>query len=120
MLGYPIINCMQIRQLLGRKRYLDPKPIDDLDLAAAKSIVDKFDAFIPLEYLESKEAIEHLKRKIPEFVRAYDNVRTQRLNVRTHKKKPPPDDFVKLLTNENKHETLLYEYVIKKLNVSTL
>eukprot|EP00961_Rhodomonas_salina_P097709 1314307-Rhodomonas_salina.1 len=65
--GYAVANCMQIRLLLGRKRWNDLRPIDEHDLEQAKAIVDSFDAFVPLEHLAHPAVRSLLKKTIPEY-----------------------------------------------------
>lgn len=66
MNGYPVINNMVIRQLLGRARFIHPHQIDDDDLERAKAQLDRFDAFVPLEYLKDKNILTLLNKTIPE------------------------------------------------------
>jgi hypothetical protein len=48
MNGYPIVNSMVIRQLLGRQWFIYTRSIGIEDLEKAKIIVDKYDAFVPI------------------------------------------------------------------------
>jgi len=115
--GYPTINSMQIRLLLGRNRYLDPTPINDKDLERAKAIVDQFDAFIPLEFLSSPESISVLNRTVPEYIRAATlNEQDKYLTAKAYQ--DFHGDQIRLIEKENKHDILLYKYAAEKLGIT--
>ena len=67
--GYPVVNNMVIRQLLGRERFMDTRPVDENDLERAKIQLDACDAFVPLEYLQHESVLQLLNRTIPEYFR---------------------------------------------------
>lgn len=113
--GYPIVNSMVIRQLLGRARFLDTTPVNPQDLEKAKHIVDKFDVFVPMEHLDHPRVSEIMQREIPEFYEAYQKRQKGRKNtIRTYKNE---SEFARLLENENKYDSLLYEYVLNKFGI---
>lgn len=122
--GYPIVNSMVIRQLLGRERFIDTEPINEQDLEKAKQIVDKFDAFVPMEYLDHPYVQQLLQKTVPEYVKGQQIMAMKQTQA---KKQPqtrkgntynPTPDFLNLITQENKYDILLYQYVLNKLGIS--
>jgi hypothetical protein len=113
--GYSIVNSMVIRQLLGRERFIDTRPVDEKDLELAKEIVDKFDAFVPMEYLQHPEVQQLLNSTIPEYIQG----QARRKKKKAHKPKAynSSEKFLQLITEENKFDILLYQYMLQKLKL---
>lgn len=113
--GYPIINSMIIRQLLGRARFSDVRPITGTDLELAKKQVDKFDAFVPLEFLNSAQVLSTLKDNVPEY---YSGLTA--LKIKTNQQKHLPvynSTFLAELARENVYDFKLYHYVLQKFGI---
>lgn len=111
--GYPIVNSMVIRQLLGRERYTDTAPVNEADLERAKQIVDSFDVFVPMEYLEMPHVADVLSQKMPLFAKALkDHLASSAVGVRSYDN--ATSDFVQLLEKENQYDLRLYDYVLRK------
>lgn len=115
--GYPVVNSFVIRQLLGRRRFFDPRPIDELDFQRAKVLVDSFDAFVPLEHLNHTNVINLLRETVPEY---YQSMQKHRLvkNANPRPKRPLSGGFLQQITIENKFDIMLYDYVIEKIGLS--
>lgn len=112
--GYPVVNSIVIRQLLGRERYRNATFINEDDLDRAKARVDLYDAFVPLEYLYHEKVSQILKTTVPEYYRGLQvNVTAQRQRTR----KQPSDEFIRQVTEENKYDMLLYKYMLEKLGI---
>lgn len=116
VVGYPVVNSMVIRQLLGRKRYQNVRPIDQRDLKQAKKQVDLYHAFVPLEYLRHDNVSRLLNSTIPEYYQALQVMNVTAKHQR--KRAQPSDEFVRLVTEENKYDILLYQYMLEKLGIS--
>ena len=116
MVGYPVVNSMVIRQLLGRKRYQNVRPIDQRDLKQAKKQVDLYHAFVPLEYLRHDNVSRLLNSTIPEYYQALQVMNVTAKHQR--KRAQPSDEVVRLVTEENKYDILLYQYMLEKLGIS--
>jgi hypothetical protein len=115
MRGYPIINSMVIRQLLGRTRFRDLRPVDEDDLHRAKQLVDNFDAFVPLEHLHHPTVSQLLQNTVPEYYYAL-----QKKNVtakKQGKRYQPSDEFLEQMATENKFDILLYQYMLERLGI---
>lgn len=114
--GYSNVNCMVIRQLLGRDRFLNVTSVNEMDLRQAKQLVDKFDAFVPLEYLLHENVTSLLKQMIPEY---YDKMAEKPLilNRDTIKHVPLNETFLKLIAEENYYDSQLYMYVLSKFGI---
>ncbi len=115
--GYPVVNNMVIRQLLGRKRYRNVRPIDQRDLNQAKTRVDLFHAFVPLEYLRHENVSRLLKSTIPEYYQALQVMNVTAKHQR--KRAQPSDEVVRLVTEQNKYDILLHQYMLEKLGMSS-
>lgn len=113
--GYPIVNCMVIRELLGRKRYRNVQPVNQDDLERAKKRVDMFHAFVPLEYLHHVNVSRLLNDTIPEYYQALQvtNVTAKH----QEKRRQPSDSFIHRITEENKFDIFLYQYMLQKLGI---
>lgn len=116
--GYPIVNCMVIRQLLGRERYVNVRPIDKRDLERAKQLVDKFDAFVPLEYLNHPNVLRKLQETVPEYYHGLKRQGNIVAQASRKKSNQPSKAFLELLEEENVYETMLYEHVLDKLKIT--
>jgi len=114
--GYSIVNSMVIRQLLGRERYVDVRPVDEEDLEKAKHIVDQFNAFVPMEYLNHPNVQELLNKTIPEYLQEEQ----KRTTPRKQNAYTPSQAFLQLISDENKYDTLLYQYMLEKLGIRTV
>lgn len=116
--GYPIVNSMVTRQLLGRERFVDVTPVNQNDLHKAKTIVDSFDAFVPLEHLNHSNVQELLKKTVPEYVQG-QRVMMKQSKRPTQKRRSysPTREFLELITEENKYDILLYQYMLEKLGI---
>lgn len=116
--GYPIVNNMVIRQLLGRSRFIDTEPINGEDLEQAKKLVDQFDAFVPMEHLFHPNVQQLLNTTIPEYVQAQQKQRKRLLNKRKNANSyQPSENFVRLIRDENKYDIQLYKYMLEKLGL---
>lgn len=118
--GYPIVNSMVIRQLLGRDRFVDPLPVNKVDLARAKAIVDKIDAFVPMEHLEHPAVEALLNKTVPEYLVSQRRLSRAFKNKGKSKPYSPSEAFVKVATEENKFDILLYEYVLAKFGLQSV
>ena len=111
------LNSWTIRQLLGYHRLEDQRPVDDKDLERAKMLVDRFDAFVPLEHLSHSNVQKLLNETVPEYYNAW--VKTKDLHSNSIPHAPVVDeDFLRLVTEQNKYDILLYEYVLEKHGIS--
>ena len=108
---------MVTRQLLGRTRYIDTRPIDEEDFKRAKQQVDQFDAFIPLEYLDHENVLRLLNRTIPEYYEGLVNNGNLVANQNSNATMQYSDAFVERLTEENVYDTKLYQYMLEKLGI---
>lgn len=115
--GYPVFQNIVIRQLLGRDRFINTKPVDEDDLRQAKSQVDLFDAFVPLEYLMEPQVLALLNQTVPEY---HDEL--LRYPVKTNKNRANrtfnDDAFTKRITKENFYDLELYRYVLNKFEIN--
>jgi hypothetical protein len=115
--GYPIVNSMVIRQLLGRERFTDTRPVDDTDLQRAKELVDRFNVFVPLEHLSHPNVVRILQQHIPEY---YQNKQDVLLTANVNKDSQeyqPSAEFTDLVIRENKYDLLLYQYMLDQLGI---
>lgn len=117
MNGYSVINNMVIRQLLGRKRFISPRPIDEADFKQAKLQVDKFHAFVPLEHLKHPTVLELLNDTVPEYYEGLIKNDRIRANQQQATNLTFSSDFVETVRENNKYDILLYEYVLGKLGL---
>lgn len=112
--GHPP-NSWTIRQLLGYERFYDPRPVDAGDLRRAIELVDRFDAFLPMEHLTHPNVLRAAREAVPEWAESLEkrNVwaqkRSRSLNF--------TDEFIDLLTEENKYDILLYKYVLRLFGI---
>ena len=119
MSGYPAINNLVTRQLLGRARYIDTRPIDDADYEKAKGQVDKFDAFVPLEHLRDEKVLTLLSKTVPEY---YEGLMK---NNRVANQQQPKmigeynETIIQQIVEENKYDTKLYQYMLGKLGIDS-
>ena len=107
-------NSWTIRQLLGYKRFFDPNPIDNNDYLRARSLVEKFDALLPLEFLRHPNVLRMIKSTIPEY---HKGLLAHNITVNKSKKTFHSAEFVDLLNKENKYDIMLYEYVLKMFDL---
>jgi len=117
--GYQVTNSENIRQLLGQKRYTNPDPINEQDFERAKALIGKFDAFVPMEYLHHSAVLNILKDKIPEYYNGLIQL-NRTTNVNKHKSEKPSAKLLQLITQENKYDIMLYEYVLETLGISNV
>jgi hypothetical protein len=115
--GYPTVNSMVIRQLLGRRRFLNLTPVDDNDLESAKRQVDAFDAFVPMEYLMNEKVLQVLNRSIPEFVQGL-TLSSVHKNKNQHPDMEFDEDFLKRIADENIYDSMLYQYVLDNFGIT--
>jgi len=119
MNGYPVVNCMIIRQLLGRARFIDTRPVDEDDLDQAKKQIDAFDAFVPLEYLHHPNVLRLLNSTVWEYHKGLTkldvkkNVSPKKEGTRTY-----DPDFLQQIANENVYDIILYQYMLEKLGIT--
>lgn len=118
MWGYSAINNMVTRQLLGRARYIRPRPIDDNDFEQAKRQIDKFDVFIPLELLRHTKVLSLLNKTVPEFFQGLQK------NMWRSNQQPPTnltysDHVIQKIREENKYDLMLYDYMLEKLGLAS-
>lgn len=116
--GYSAVNNMVMRQLLGRARYLRPRPIDDKDFEQAKIQLDKFTAFVPLEFLRHEKVLALLNQTVPEY---YEGLIE---NFSRSNEQPPTnltysENVIRRIQEENKYDTMLYDYMLKKLGLDS-
>jgi hypothetical protein len=119
--GYPIVNSMVIRQLLGNKRSNDTRPVDQEDLSKAIKSFNSFYAFVPMEHLSHPNVRELLNKNVPEYLegRRILNARRQsKQNTRNHPFYNPDKRFLARITRENEFDILVYQYVLDKLGIS--
>ena len=143
---YSWINNRVIRQLLGRNRFLDPTPINEVDLVRAQQIVDQFPVFVPLEQLQHPHVVALLQREIPEYPHAetlplhawlektaavaahldghaMGMISSSSSSWSSHAKPSsysynnPSAELLQLLYEENKYDLLLYQYLYDKLGL---
>jgi hypothetical protein len=114
--GYPVLNSMVIRQLLGRRRWMNPRPIDEEDFERAKQLVDSFDAFVPLEHLHHSNVHQLLNITVPEYYQGIQGMNIS-ANVSTKRRPPSTDAFLRQITEENKYDIMLYQYMLEKLDL---
>ena len=106
---------MVIRQLLGRKRFRDVSPVDEEDFERAKTLVNKIDAFVLLEYLHHSNVLRLLHDTIPEY---YIGLNELNLVVNVHKEPyHQNDELIRLISEENKYDIKLYQYMLHKLGI---
>ncbi len=116
MHGYPVVNSMVIRQLLGQDRFVDPRPVDKHDLERAKRAVDRFDVFVPLEYLKDPKVLHLLKKTLPEYYEPLMRLGINETKTKREWPKPSGSDLG-LMERENKFDIMLYQYVLEKLEI---
>jgi len=117
MEGYPMVNNMVIRQLLGRDRFLNETPVDMVDLEKAKIQLDAFDAFVPLEYLENEKVMDLLRRTIPEYHEGLTRRPVVANENLLHKQEDIDPAFLQKIADENVYDTMLYQYMLEKLGI---
>lgn len=115
MFEFPV-NSPAIRQLLGYSRKMDQRPIDEKDFEQAKVLVDRFDAFVPLEYLQHPNVQRRLNETVPEYYQAWvKSGGNMKANKSTKQENIDEEEELKaLLFEQNKYDLLLYEYVLEK------
>ena len=115
MFEFPV-NSPAIRQLLGYSRKMDQRPIDEKDFERAKVLVDRFDAFVPLEYLQHPNVQRRLNETVPEYYQAWvKSGGNMKANKSTKQENIDEEEELKaLLFEQNKYDLLLYEYVLEK------
>lgn len=110
--GYPVFNSIVIRQLLGRERFIDTRPVNQADLEQAQRQVDLFDAFIPLEYLMDSNILSLLNSTFPEY---HDELLRYPVKANKNRANRTFDKaFLQRLEEENYYDLQLYQYVLKK------
>jgi hypothetical protein len=113
--GYPVVNSMVIRQLLGRERFVNVTPIDEEDFERAKKLVDSFTAFVPLEYLTHEKVLRLLNETIPEY---HDELRKDAIVANKNKRNRRfGKAFIQKIAEENHYDSLLYDYVLTKIGI---
>lgn len=113
MKGYPILNSMVIRQLLGQDRFVDPSPVNEKDLERAKRAVDRFDLFVPLEHLNHPNVKSKMDKTLPEISKQFSKPGKP-----VKSKRPGPSgQQLALMEQENKYDIMLYQYVLEKLGI---
>ncbi len=115
--GIPEVIVLK-RQLLGRARYLRPRPIDDKDFEQAKIQLDKFTAFVPLEFLRHEKVLALLNQTVPEY---YEGLIE---NFSRSNEQPPTnltysENVIRRIQEENKYDTMLCDYMLKKLGLDS-
>jgi len=110
-------NSWTIRQLLGYNRAMDPRLVDNDDFLRAKVLVDRFDAFIPLEYLHNNKVHSLLNATIPEYLKT---LQTNKIHMNKSEKRETSHNLTDLLTESNKFDIMLYNYVLEKHGLSVL
>lgn len=114
---YPIVNSMVIRQLLGQERFLDTSSVNQSDFFRAKELVDRFDAFVPLEHLSKDNVLFLLNATIPEFYSAFVKNPGFTANADNRHTYQPTEDFLRLIEQENEYDIMLYDYVLNKFHI---
>jgi len=117
LLGYPVVNNYVIRQLLGRKRFMDTRPINEKDLKHAKYLIDRFDAFVPLEYLHHAHVKQLLREKVPEYYKGLQELDLTK-NVNKKRQRALSSPFLQRITEENKYDIMLYEFMLERLGIA--
>lgn len=117
MNGYSVINNFVIRMLLGRRRFISPNPINERDLEQAKKLVDKFDAFVPLEYLQDEKVLTLLNKTVPEYHQGLMNNKGVRSNQQPPTNLKYSNRVIERIREENAYDTKLYDYMLDKLGL---
>ncbi len=118
-------NSWTIRQLLGYDRKIDERPIDENDFERAKVLVDKFDAFVPLEFLSHPNVLQKLNETVPEYYRALVKSGNAEKHTNAHEHKQAlssaeDEELKELLYEQNKYDLMLYQYVLDKNGIKVL